>query len=218
MGRRLDRRGQVLGKGRLSLTFRVGLALLTLALSACTDDSDDGPSPVVDDPSVLFTTATPGDYDEGGPGSVMALTLTTDKRPLHVTAVDPVADDGLKVTYLGWSRCTRGCVGLLKWDDEGKQLARESIDGTVPFDVPVGHHPSLTFLLEPEGVGLEMIRTQCLVVYSVVLTLGDGRRVAARFNGESAVAALGLAALGPSGPQRPEGYKTCTEQMRTSGT
>ncbi len=84
--------------------------------------------------------------------------------PVRVTHVEAVADDGLTATYVGHSKCLRGCPGavLLNPDTEQRFL-KDGLDGVYPLDLPPGKQEEmLLFRLEVDGQrGAERLIQRC---------------------------------------------------------
>lgn len=101
-------------------------------------------------------------------------------QPVRITALSPIADDGLHVRYLG--ACFPGCPGAVGVGN-GIRTARENRVAMLPLDlIPGSRQVKLAFVLEPDGAeGRERLRDQCLRLTALEVTLEDGSRQEVRF-------------------------------------
>lgn len=178
-------------------------ALTVLGVGACDRTRATTSSPADDNPSVRFMESNSAILIPAVTGIATALALDAD-RAFDITDVELVADEGLRVTYLGYSYCQRGCPGGVPWTAEEQKLTAEGLDGTLPLHVPTEgreSRPSLVLLLEPDEAGRQTIQQRCLLVHAAVLTLADGKRVRVTFKGEPIA--------GVQASEQPAGYQTC---------
>jgi len=57
-------------------------------------------------------------------------------RTLQIVGIEPTADEGLEVEYIGYSSCRRGCAGVQYWTPETQEQVELGLDGTYPVPVP----------------------------------------------------------------------------------
>lgn len=85
--------------------------------------------PASDGSDVLrFIETTSGPWKEGGSAIATSLAIES-KRPVRITDVEPIADRGLKVTYLDMPPNVTGRRQALpgaSWDREGKRMTKET--------------------------------------------------------------------------------------------
>lgn len=161
------------------------------------------------DPSIPVTEANSASLLEGATAVVVSVKLESTARHIRATRIEPVADPGLSVTYLGYSYCLRGCPGAGPWNADMQEIAEKGMDGTVPLDIPRDgktSRPAIVLLLQPEGEGIAAVQARCLLVHGLTLDLADGRRVFATFTDGGAIAGVQI-------PDRSADYKTCRQLM-----
>lgn len=160
-------------------------AAASIMLAACTAPLPNASRPTTST-DIVFGDATSlpvtiagnsGSYaTDGGVVSVRLVNLGSSS--VTVVGIEPVADDGLTVEYLGYSDCARGCPGALPWDEEAKQRAAQARDGSYPIKLrPLDDILSdndravrLIFRLTANRAsGVEALRAGCLHLRAVVL-------------------------------------------------
>jgi len=98
-----------------------------------------------------------------------------------ITAIEPVADSGLLVTYLGYTTCHHGCVGTGYWGDPSTQsIVEKGTDGHLPVSIPPDDQPGaqpehLIFLLKIAPSAMQQLRSGCLWLRALRITFADGR-------------------------------------------
>jgi hypothetical protein len=180
----------------------VAIALLVALSAACQPTAED------EAPLELGATSLGIALDESGDAPVADAVLTisivnrTDDA-LTITSLTPVADPGLRVEYLGYSSCRRGCPGAVLWNEETEQLVRQGVEGRLPLRVDPSPSLSLEFRLGVDPSGLERFKTGCLRMTAAQAQLDDGRVLTVTNASTGWAAAIQLA------EPRPSGYNDC---------
>lgn len=192
------------------------LALVVTTLACGTNDHSRGPhfSNVLNF-SERLTVAV--DLREGSEGSAETdggvVSILVDNEgpvPVVIDRMEPVADPGLRVSYIGY--CARSCQGAGRWDPQVEAGVKSGLEGVYPVEVlplnVLGRRHRLIFRLEAVGPGaIGVLREGCLVFRSAILTLEDGRRMrVAAFGGRSIAGLYGRAGALP-------GSKGCEEMF-----
>jgi hypothetical protein len=143
--------------------------------------------------------------------AVMSLDLVNQTdRTLQIVGIEPVADEGLEVEYIGYSSCRRGCAGVQYWTAETEEQVELGLDGTYPVPVPARRDVSedrppahLTFVLNvPTEAGVLALRRGCLRLLGITAGFSDGSSVSITASEGAFVAAL-------RAEQEPDGYAGC---------
>lgn len=148
-------------------------------------------------------------------GGVVAVRLVNlGDAEVVATDLEPIGDEGLTVEYLGYSDCTRGCPGALRWDEAAQERVEQGRDG----DFPIALRPlddivadgdravSLMFRLTAEDpLAVDSLRDGCLHLRAVVLETDDGSSMTV-----SAPDGHWIAAIHIEEPL-PSGYRPCDE-------
>jgi len=101
----------------------------------------------------------------------------------RIIGVLPSADPGLRVEYLGYSRCNVGCLPAAPATQENLAFVRRRMQGRFPIPVDRAEPVSLIFTLEPtRALGRARLRRGCLTLNTVSFVLGDGRRAPVEVN------------------------------------
>ena len=149
---------------------------------------------------------------DGGVVSVRLVNLGDSE--VTVTRLEVVADEGLTVEYLGYSDCTRGCPGALRWDQEARQRVEQGRDGQYPItlrpldDILADNDRAVSLmfgLTANDAKDVEALREGCLHLRAVVLETGDGSMMTV-----SAPDAHWIAAIHVEEPL-PSGYRACDD-------
>lgn len=121
------------------------------------------------------------------PGGAVSLKVENERtRPLRIVGLEPIADQGLVVTYLGYSHCAQGCPGALSWDDPDVAGLVAKVEGTFPIVVaPMAELAKtnqdlvrLEFRVSvSDPTAITAIRKGCLWLRAMILTLDDGSRM-----------------------------------------
>jgi hypothetical protein len=184
---------------------RVVAASLVLAAAACAPSPANAP-----ETHVYVGEATELPYAPGG--GITTIELRNDGVvPVTFTGLTFEADQGLTVSYLGWTDCVGGCVGTGHWaDDSTKELEQKSVKGVFPVVVPPDR-ALVEGTASPVGLVLRLdmapsaeptLNEHCLGTHSAIVTLPSGRKFTLRTEG--AIAGL-LTSLNPN----PPGYRRC---------
>lgn len=197
-----------------STTARVTAFVLTLAVLVGGCDSEGGraaaPKPVSD---IYFRDSLslriPVEKSETGfraTDVALAGQLLMNERSdtIRVTDLEPVAESGMRVTYLGHTTCDRGCPGAIGGKHEAFFVDR--LEGRYPIEVaPNKRDATLVFRLEADGAqGAEHLVKHCyLHVWHIILTLDSGEKIQVGFDGDGEDDWLTRLHLG--GPPFPEG-------------
>jgi hypothetical protein len=114
-----------------------------------------------------------------GGGVITVRIANTGRSTATISHTDPVADSDLQVTYMGFSRCNRGCAGAGEWNDATARQVEAGLDGRYPLALQVHDRSlSLVFRLEtPTDGGRQALTKKCLTFRGAVATLQDGTRV-----------------------------------------
>jgi hypothetical protein len=161
------------------------------------------------------TLGVPLDRDHDGglrASAVMSLGLTnvTD-RTLEIVSVEPVADEGLEVEFIGYSTCRRGCAGTQDWTPETAERVERGLDGTLPVPVRSDRNDSqdqpppveLTFVMSvPSAAGADALERGCLRLLGINATFSDDSQTYITSGNGEFVAALRAA-------DEPDGYAGC---------
>jgi hypothetical protein len=145
--------------------------LITLLLLTGCAQADGGP------PRIEFSQAAsaPAYRGTGGPrGAAFSNGLEVfGPAAVRITALRPIADEGLRVRYLGV--CYPGCPGAVGLE-EGIRTVRRNLIATLPIDlVPGSRWVKLAFGLQPVGaIGKQALQTDCLRFRALEVTLEDG--------------------------------------------
>lgn len=140
----------------------------------------------------------------------LALTNSTD-RTLEIVGIEPVADEGMEVEYIGYSSCRRGCAGTGYWTPEKQEQVEHGLDGVYPVTVGFSRDATderpppanLTFVFSvPTEAGVAALERGCLRLLGVNVELRDGESVYVSESGGSFVAALRI-------EEDREGYVGC---------
>lgn len=187
-----------------------GALLLGFTLLAACGRSPNGER----EAQLFFTDATSAPVGRGGrgpgyDGDVLSFGIDTLGSPVDITRVTPVTDPGLKATYLGWATCARGCAGSAHWDDDGKELVRNGLDGKYPVHVKAELKPELVFLLQARGVGVDRVNRQCLHLQAVRVRTSTGQEETVVDRSGGWVGAIEL-----SETDRPAKYSACDFHKR----
>jgi hypothetical protein len=125
------------------------------------------------------------DDGEGGyltNGSIATLILSnTRQEAVTLTHIEPIADRGLEVSYMGHTTCFGGCVGTGYWDDPTVPPIVQRVQGKYPVSIPVDRAAEakpehLVFLLRVTPSAIEQLRTGCLWLRALRVTFADGHR------------------------------------------
>lgn len=147
---------------------------------------------------------------DGGVVSVRLVNLGT--SGLTATGIEPIADDGLSVEYLGFSDCARGCPGALPWDDEAIERVEEGRDGRFPItlvpldDVLAENDRTVRLMFRltvPGDDGMDALLARCLHLRAILLETGSGSTLTV-----SAGEGHWVAAIRAPDPL-PTGYQSC---------
>lgn len=187
------------------------LVLAAVVLAACG-------TPPVEPGDLVLSRATLGvpldQTPDGGlrVSAVMSLSLVNETdRALEIVGIEPVADDGLRVEYIGYSSCRRGCAGVQPWTPETQGQVERGLDGTYPVPVPSSQDASedrpapahLTFVLSvPTEAGVAALQRGCLRLLGANVDFGDGSSAFITGSEGPFVAAL-------RAEDEPEGYVGC---------
>jgi hypothetical protein len=145
-------------------------------------------------------------------GVITASLVNEGSSEVSIVEVAPIADPGLRVDYLGYSTCARGCVGADEWNAETAALVKKGVEGRLPIellpldDLKEAGKPSvsLTFRLSADGqAGVSALSARCLRLQGVIATLADGSRVSVAAPDGHFVGAATRA------EPRPSGYEDC---------
>jgi hypothetical protein len=116
--------------------------------------------------------------------------------PVLVRSVTPPIADALRVEYLGYTDCSRGCPGGEIDNPDAYADVERSVDGMGDFQVPPERDAAATpvyLMFRATAVaGLPAAR-ECLVAGPALLRLADGTTAAVEFQGSWAMALIGLA-------------------------
>lgn len=135
--------------------------------------------------AVSFHTDAAGELTTDG-GATSLQIENRSRRPVRVTRVEPIADSGLKASYLGYTTtCARGCAGAVRWSREDAELTRKSLGGVLPITLLPNSQlraqgqelARLVFRLEVPREGIDRVRRRCLLLRSVRLTLPGGEHI-----------------------------------------
>lgn len=147
--------------------------------------------------------------EELGPDVPAVFSVGTENesdKTIRIVRLEPVADEGLHVEYLGHATCRRGCAGAQNWIGDTPAQVRRGLEGFLPITLRAGERQeSLTFRLtaiDPHGV--ETLKTRCLRLRAVKVWLEDGSVAVMR----SSANEFFLAGIEPPEP-RPNDYLDC---------
>jgi hypothetical protein len=183
-------------------------------LGSCQRSAEQGQA-VRDGPPLAFVEANSvglalaGAKDAANGAGIKADLVNRTDEPITITRVEPIADPGVRVTYLGYSTCRRGCPGAEPWtedtpDLDTKELVDRTIDGTVPLTMrPSPHRLSLLFRVQVEPDGLDAFRRGCRHLRAIRARLRTGRTLTVTMLDGHWVAAV------QQEEPRPAGYVAC---------
>jgi hypothetical protein len=185
---------------------RVVAASLVLAAAACAPSPANAPETHVSVGGASELTYAPG-------GGITTMGLVNDGDvPVTLTGLTFEADQGLTVSYLGWTDCSSGCVGTGHWADAStRELAQKSVKGVFPVVVPskraLREHTaspiSLVLRLDVAPSAEPTLNEHCLAAHSAIATLPSGRKFVLRFDYHP------FAGLVTSLNPNPPGYRRC---------
>ncbi len=146
------------------------LTALALSVAACGGDDDAPSREALETYSVSITE---------GDRLLVSVPVLPAEEPFVVTDVAPVRDVGLVSRYLGFVTRCAGLCGVRAWSQGIEEQIRNTVDGTVPFEVTEqseGTH--LLLLLEVTDDGNEILDAgDCLILRGVDLERDDGESV-----------------------------------------
>ncbi|MGH2380900.1 MAG: hypothetical protein ACRDG7_06720 [Candidatus Limnocylindria bacterium] len=116
--------------------------------------------------------------------AVMSLSLVNQtQRMIEIVTIEPVADEGLEVEYIGYSSCRRGCAGTQHWTPDTQKRVERGLDGTFPVPVrsdrdEIEDRPppaELTFVMSvPTVSGADALERGCLRLLGINAEFSDG--------------------------------------------
>ena len=201
--------GQRIVAGRLPV-LAAAVALMC-ATAACRDDKvPTGEAVPTDDLVFLQSNFAPAEFDgRASPGGVITVRLANLRSSaVTITAIEPVADPGLDVEYVGYSGCARVCPGAEAWTKDAEEVVKRARDGGVPLRLqPNEQTQSLMFRLRVHERDLPTFISKCVLRLRAVEVRikGDSRpRTITAPEGES------IGGLQFGGEPRPPGAENCT--------
>jgi hypothetical protein len=159
---------------------------VALALAGCAGPGGAG-DPDAETPIAVSEVLTAPATDPDGLAFSVALRNNRD-RPVSVSEVSAVADDGVTVEILGASTCREGCAGAMNWHDAQPMMAR-SIEYPDAFPVPPadevlsGRADVIKVVLHvypADAAALRRLEDGCLFVRQLLVRVGDGELQPAR--------------------------------------
>jgi len=161
-------------------------------------------------PATIFRVEPTRPTTDGGVVSVPIVNKRS--QVVRISRIENVADAGLDATYIGHSKCARGCAGAGHWNAETQAQVERGKEGVYPVVL----HPlpqlvreekpteSLIFRLEVISTdGIDRLLKECLYLRAIIVTLDDASRATV-----SAPADHYIAAIQAEEP-RPAGYRSC---------
>lgn len=170
------------------------IAALAVLLAGCTASSGPAPSVSADFEFTERVTielhvarGAAGHLEtDGGVASMML--MNNRSHAVRVTHVDVQSDDDLDVSVLG--HCIRACFGAGYWEPRTAAEVAKGIEGTYPLELgpgPDGRHRLVFRLQVRTEEGVKRLRTGCLVLHTVTLTLDGGEKALVRAFGDRSV-------------------------------
>src|SRR3954469_25575845 len=131
-----------------------------------------------------------------GPAMLVSLRLTNHSdASVRVRSVSPPAEDSLRVDYLGYADCSRGCPGGEIDNADAYSDVVRSVKGLGSFQIPPERETTAApvyLMFRATAVGGLPGAQECLVAGPTRLRLADGTTVAVTFQGSWAMALIGL--------------------------
>lgn len=163
------------------LAFAAVVSVFATAACRANSDGDSEKAQHTDDLVFLETNIAPARLVEGHTaGGVITVRLANTKaEAVRINSVTPIADEGLTVTYLGYSDCNRVCPGAVNWSKEADDDVRRNKLGTAPIKLASKQQDlSLMFRLEVRGGDMRTLLEKCTLRLSGArMRLSDGRLV-----------------------------------------
>lgn len=175
----------------------VAATICMIGLAACQNEDRPGPqrSTVLEfSERVTVGIDLPGSSAPATDGAIASLLIDNNgTEPLRVVRIQPIADEELKVQYLGY--CSRSCQGTGRWSKETQAEVTSGIEGIYPVEIlpaqMVQAKRRLVFRLYVAGVeGREVLGTKCMVFRSTKLTLDNGSQISVTAFGNRPIAGV----------------------------
>lgn len=126
-----------------------------------------------------------------------------------IVGLQPEADPGLSVRYLGFSSCRRGCI-LDRWKRSSRRLVEGSLEGRFPLFPTGAGRTRLMFVLRPTPRAYDALRRGCVRLRRVVVRTSSGQAAPVIDHLGAFVAGVEL-----DKPKR-SGYRRCFPELSSS--
>lgn len=190
---------------------------MSVVAAACRNDEPDSPAVPIDSVTFVESNFAPA-YFSGlkTPGAVITVRLANLRSTaLTIDRLDPVADEGLIVDYLGYSGCTSVCPAAEEWTDDAAQVVARARDGRLPVKLrPNDQTTALMFRLRVDEGDVAKFVARCVLRLRGVRVRVAGDKALRTITAPEGKSIGGLQFGSDRRPQGAQGCNTAAEQPR----